>query len=64
MEIWNGKEWIVMDDFTSMDWDDFENFDALVEREAVYVDIQAGLDEVTDRMMCDAKFHDEIVGWF
>lgn len=64
MEIWNGKEWIVMDDFTSVDWDDFENFDDFVEREAAYVDIQAGIDERNDRMMCDPKFHDEIVGWF
>jgi hypothetical protein len=64
MEIWNGKEWIIMDDFTSAEWDEFENFESLVERESDYIDIQAGLDEVVDRMMCDPKFHDEIVGWF
>ena len=64
MEIWNGKEWIVVDDFTSVDWDGFENFEDLVEREADYVDFQAGVDEMVDRMMCDPKFHDEIVGWF
>lgn len=64
MEIWNGKEWIVMDDFTSVEWDEFDNFESLIERESDYVDIQADLDEVVDRMMCNPKFHDEIVGWF
>ena len=28
------------------------------------VDFQAGVDEMVDRMMCDPKFHDDIVGWF
>ena len=58
MEIWNGKEWI------SVELDEFDMFDSLVERESDYVDFQADLDEVVDRMMCNPKFYDEIVGWF
>jgi len=53
-----------MDDFTGHEWDDFENFESLVERESEYYELSADLDEMTDRMMTDPKYHDEIVGWF
>lgn len=53
-----------MDDFTGHEWDEFDNFEDIVERDADYVDLVADLDETVDKMMTSPKFHDEIVGWF
>lgn len=64
MDIYYKGRWYIVDDFTGSEWDEFDNFEALVEREADYVDLQADLDETVDKMMTSPKFHDEIVGWF
>lgn len=53
-----------MEDFTSIEWDEFDNFEALVEQEADFVDLQAGIDEVVDRMMISEGYYDRVVGWF
>jgi hypothetical protein len=49
MEEWNGNKWVTTEDYTPEDeWEDNP----------------ADLDDVVDRMMCDSKYHDDIVGWF
>lgn len=53
-----------MDDFTGIEWDDFENFESLVEKEADDVDFLVDMDEVVDRMMTDPDYYDNVVGWF
>lgn len=58
MEIYYKGVWITMDDFTGAEWDDFENFEDVVEQDADDVDF------IVDAMMTSEKFHDEIVGWF
>ena len=64
MEFYKDGEWISMDDFTSHDWDEFENFESLVERESDYVDYMVDTDELVDRLMTDDDFYDNVVGWF
>ncbi len=64
MEIYYKGEWIIMDDFTGAEWDEFDNFEDLVERESDYAEITADIDEMAKKMMADPKYHDEIVGWF
>ncbi len=64
MEIYYKGEWIMMDDFTGAEWDEFDNFEDLVERESDYAEITADIDEMAKKMMVDPKYHDEIVGWF
>ena len=53
-----------MDDFTGEEWDEFDNFEDIVERESDYYEMIADADEKVKRMMTDSKYYDEIVGWF
>ena len=53
-----------MDDFTGHEWDDFENFESLVEREADEVDFIVDTDDMVDRLMTDDDYYDRVVGWF
>jgi len=64
MEIYYKGVWVTMDDFTGEEWDEFDNFEDLVERESDYFELVADLDEKVDKMMTDPKYHDDIVGWF
>ena len=64
MDIWYKGEWITMDDFTGHEWDDFENFESLVEREADEAEVLRDIDDVVDRMMTDPGYYDRVVGWF
>lgn len=53
-----------MDDFTDYEWDDLENFESLVEREADEVDFIVDTDDMVDRLMTDDDYYDRVVGWF
>lgn len=53
-----------MDDFTDYEWDDFENFEILVEREAEEVDFIVDTDDMVDRLMTDDDYYDRVVGGF
>jgi hypothetical protein len=64
MEIYYKGVWVTMDDFTGEEWDEFDNFEDLVERESDYFELVADLDEKMDKMMTDPKYYDQIVGWF
>jgi len=64
MEVYYKGVWVTMNDFTGEEWDEFDNFEALVERESDYFELVADLDEKVDKMMTDPKYHDDIVGWF
>jgi hypothetical protein len=64
MEIYYKGVWVTMDDFTGEEWDEFDNFEDLVERESDYFELVADLDEKVDKMMTDPKYYDQIVGWF
>lgn len=64
MEFYMDGHWVSMDDFTAAEWDEFDNFERLVEREADYLDTKLVADEMIDRMMTDDDFYDNVVGWF
>jgi hypothetical protein len=65
MDIYYKGVWIMMDDFTGAEWDEFENFEDLVERESDYAEfVAAEADEMAKRMMTDPDYYDKIVGWF
>ncbi len=64
MDIYYKGVWIMMDDFTGYEWDEFDSFEDLVERESDYAEITADIDEMAKKMMVDPKYHDETVGWF
>jgi hypothetical protein len=64
MEIYYKGVWVTMDDFTGEEWDEFDNFEDLVERESDYFELVADLDEKVDKMMTNPKYYDQIVGWF
>lgn len=54
MDIWYRNDWVTMDDLTGYEWDEYENFEPMIEREADYTDFliwyerSLGLDEVID----------------
>lgn len=54
MDIWYRNDWITVDDLTGYEWDEYENFEPMIERDADYTDFMVwyerslGLDEVIE----------------